>query len=307
MANSKKPNILSLLAQAARPQHWIKNTFVFLPVVFAQRLGDVDAWLDAIKMFVCFSIAASSVYLWNDVADAASDRLHPTKKTRPIASGALKPQIATTAAFIGMAIALLGSYGLELWFGHVIALYIGMNVIYTKWWRDFVIIDVFCISFFFVLRIIAAPLVLQIPVSYWMIILTALLSLFLALNKRRFELVRLAGKASEHREVLEKYSAYYIDQMCAAITASVLVVYMLYTLDPRQIERFGSHNLVYSIPFVWYGVFRYQYLVFKKELGGDPAKIVLSDRFILLDIILWIMVCAFGIYARHEWVPFVIS
>jgi len=139
------------------------------------------------------------------------------------------------------------------------------------------------------------------------IILTALLSLFLALNKRRFELVRLAGKASEHREVLEKYSAYYIDQMCAAITASVLVVYMLYTLDPRQIERFGSHNLVYSIPFVWYGVFRYQYLVFKKELGGDPAKIVLSDRFILLDILIWVTVCAFGIYARHEWVPFVIS
>jgi 4-hydroxybenzoate polyprenyltransferase len=280
---------------------------VFLPVIFGQRIFDADAWLNGLKMFITFCVAASSVYFWNDVADAESDQLHPVKRLRPIASGALAASTATAISAAGMALALIGGYGLSVWFGHVIALYIGLNVIYTKWFRDFVIVDVFCISFFFVLRVIAGPLVLQIPVSYWMIILTALLSLFMALNKRRFELVRLARRAQEHREVLEKYSAYFIDQMCAAITAAILVVYMLYTLDPRQVERFGSHNLVYSIPFVWYGVFRYQYLVFKKGHGGDPAAIVLSDRFMLLNVLLWVIVCAFAIYARREWVPFVIA
>ncbi len=307
MVSAKRRNLLSLLWKEARPHHWIKNTFVFLPIIFGQRIFDWDAWLDGTKMFICFCIAASSVYLWNDVADAASDRLHPAKRTRPVASGELKPSIAIAAAAIGALLALIGAYGLQVWFGHVVAMYIVLNMIYTKWFRYFVIIDVFCISFFFVLRVIAAPLVLQVPVSYWMIILTALLSLFLALNKRRFELVRLADKAHEHREVLEKYSEYFIDQMCAAITAAILVVYMLYTMDSRQIERFQSHNLVYSMPFVWYGVFRYQYLVFKRGRGGDPAKIVLSDRFMLLNIILWVIVCALGIYSRLEWIPFVVS
>ena len=303
-ASAEKKGTLVLIWEAARPHHWIKNGFIFLPVIFGQRLFDRAAWITSVKMFALFSLAASSVYLWNDVADAASDRLHPAKRHRPIASGALSPSAALTASTIGMVIALLGAYAVNVWFGHVVLIYIGLNLIYTRWFRDFVILDVFCISLFFVLRVIAAPLALGIPVSYWMIIMTALLSLFLALNKRRFELVRLARRAQEHREVLEKYSAYYIDQMCSAITASILVVYMLYTLDPRLVARIGSHNLVYTIPFVWYGVFRYQYLIFKKGHGGDPAKIVLSDRFMFLNIVLWLVVCAAGIYTHREWVPF---
>lgn len=295
------------LWKGARPRHWIKNTFVFLPVIFGRQIFHADAWLNGLKMFIAFCVAASAVYLWNDVADADSDRLHPVKRNRPVAAGALSARLALSVAAAFMAAALIGGYAVHVSFGHVIALYIGLNIVYTLWLRAFVIIDVFCISLFFVLRIISAPLVLQIPVSYWMIILTALLALFMALNKRRFELVRLARHEQKDSEISENYSVYYVDQMCAAITASILVVYMLYTLDSRQVERFQSHNLIYSIPFVWYGVFRYQYLVFEKGHGGDPADIILSDRFMLANVLLWVIVCSFAIYARREWLPFVMQ
>lgn len=292
---------------SCRPPQWIKNGLVFLPVLFAERLFDITAWFRVAMMFAVFCLAASGSYLWNDVVDRAQDRVHPLKRRRPIAAGNLEPQTALRWALACLAVALLSAYTIHPWFGTVILLYLAGNALYTWRLRHVVIVDVFCIAFFFVLRVVSVPAVLQIPFSFWLIILTALLALFLALNKRRYELTRLAKRAQAHRAVLHSYSPYFIDQMCAAITAAIIIGYILYTLDLREVRKFGSHNLTFSIPLVCYGVFRYQYLVFKRRQGGDPARIVLSDRVLLMTVLLWLIVCGLAIYSHREWVPFPLS
>lgn len=288
---------------SSRPQQWIKNTFVFLPVLFAQRLFDRAAWWTATLAFGVFCLAASGIYLWNDVADRAADRVHPLKRRRPVAAGTLSVSAALTAAVLCLGGAITAAYQLRPYFSTVVACYVVGNLLYTRWLRALVIVDVFCLAAFLVLRIVGGLVVLDVTFSYWMLILTALLALFLALNKRRYELVKLAARARAHRGVLAKYSPYFIDQMCAAITAAVMVVYILFTLDPREVAKFNSHNLVFSIPFVCYGVFRYQYLVFKRGRGGDPARIIWSDKVMLADVLLWAVVCGLAIYARQEWLP----
>lgn len=288
---------------SARPHQWIKNAFVFLPVLFAERVFDPTAWCLASATFLIFCLAASGVYLWNDVADRAQDRVHPLKKLRPVASGALP--VSTALAWAGLlAAAAVGlAFAVRLSLGCSIVLYIALNVLYTRWLRALVIMDVFCIAALFVLRVVTGLVVLQVQFSYWMVILVALLALFLALNKRRYELTRLARRASEHRPVLQKYSIQLIDQMCAALMAAVIVAYILFTVDPRKVAKFGSHNLLFSTPFVCYGIFRYQYLVFKRGRGGDPAHIVLADRVMLANLVVWAVVCGLAVYARREWIP----
>ncbi len=288
---------------SARPRQWIKNVFVFLPLIFANLVFEGSAWLKAAVTFGVFCLASSGVYLWNDVIDRARDRLHPFKRHRPIASGKLPVAIAIAWATLCVTTAILLAFWVHVGFGTVIALYVGLNLLYTKWFRDMVIIDVFCIALFFVFRVVAGIFVLQVSFSYWMLILTALLALFLALNKRRYELVRLAKHAHAHRKVLLKYSPYYIDQMCAAIASAVMVSYILFTMDLRQVEKFGSYNLLFSVPCVFYGIFRYQYLVFKRGRGGDPAEIVLSDRAMLVNLLLWALLCGLAIYVRRPWTP----
>lgn len=286
-----KPFFVSL-----RPQQWIKNLFIFLPLVFGKKLFIFPDNLKSVISFFLFSIAAGVVYLVNDIMDVEKDRQHPTKRLRPVASGILSSQHAWIAAIILGLISTLFSFWLNTYFGWTIIAYLIFNFIYTKSLKDMVIIDVFCIGGFFLLRIIAGSVVAEVEMSHWIVIMTVLLSLFLGFNKRRQELKLPLDKMAPHRSVLIKYNSYFIDQMIAIITSSMVVVYMLYTVDARTVKEFGSMNLMASIPFVYYGIFRYLYLIHQLQIEGDPTRILLSDKKMQINLVLWIVICIVAIY-----------
>ncbi len=288
---------------SCRPKQWIKNTFLFLPLLFSGRLFDLSAWWKISTAFLVFCLVSSGVYLWNDVVDRKGDKSHPIKRLRPIASGKFSSSLALMAFVVLVVSALLIAFSLEKLYGFVILLYLGANFLYTVWFKKVVLLDVFSFAMFFVLRIVGGLFVLKVSFSYWMLILVALLALFLALNKRRYELVKLAKKARWHRGVLDHYDPYLIDQFCSAIVGAIVVIYCIFTIDSQQVIKFGSHNMVFSIPFVFYGLFRYQYLVLRRGRGGDPAEIILSDRGMIWNIVLWAVVCSLAIYTRTEWIP----
>lgn len=227
--------------------------------------------------------------------DVEKDKMHPVKRLRPIASGRLSIRNAKTAAFVLGILSIILSFMLDIYFGWIVISYIAFNFIYTKILKGAVIIDVFCIGGFFLLRIIAGSVVADAGFSHWTIFMPVLLALFLGFNKRRQELRMLECSAPLHRQVLDKYSAYFIDQMSAVITSSIVVVYMLYTIDDRTVREFGS-NLVYTIPFVYYGIFRYLYLIQDPDKDGDPTRILFSDRIMQLNLMVWIIACVAVIY-----------
>lgn len=281
-----------------RPKQWIKNLFIFLPLIFGKKLFVFPVNLYSVIAFLLFSIMAGVVYLINDILDLEKDRLHPIKRLRPIASGKVSKAQAQNAAFILGILSVVFSFMLNIYFGWVVIVYFIFNLIYTKILKEVVIIDVFCIGGFFLLRIIAGSAVTEVELSHWIIIMTVLLALFLGFNKRRQELKLLKTKLVSHRQVLTRYNVYFIDRMVTVITASIVVVYMLYTIDARTVNEFGTKNLMYTIPFVYYGVFRYLYLIQKLYKDGDPTRILLSDGKIQLNLALWIIACILVIYFK---------
>lgn len=286
------------LFYSLRPKQWIKNLFLLLPLVFGKKLFVFPANLRSLIAFLLFSAAASTVYLINDIIDVDKDRSHPTKRLRPIASGKVSIRHARITAFIISTLSVALSFMLDICFGWVVVAYLIFNLVYSLILKNAVIIDVFCIGGFFLLRIIAGSVVLKVELSHWIIILTALLALFLGFNKRRQEVRWLERKAASHRQVLGRYSAYFIDQMIAVITSSIVVVYMLYTVDGRTVKEFGTKHLLYSVPFVYYGIFRYLYLIHRFKKDGDPTRILFSDGKMRLNIALWLITCIMVIYFR---------
>lgn len=281
---------------ALRPKQWIKNLFIFLPLIFGKKLFVFPVNLKAVAAFFLFSLTAGVVYLINDIMDLEKDKLHPLKRLRPIASGKVSiKQAQITACILGI-LSILFSFMLDIYFGWIVVGYLIFNFIYTKILKNAVIIDVFCIGGFFLLRIITGSVIAKVEMSHWIIFMTVLLALFLGFSKRRQELQMFEEKAISRRFVLTKYNAHFIDQMTAVITSSIVVVYMLYTVDARTVGEFGTNHLIYSIPFVYYGIFRYLYLVHKRGKGGDPTQILLSDGKMRLNLALWIIVCIAVIY-----------
>jgi 4-hydroxybenzoate polyprenyltransferase len=287
---------MKYLFSSLRPTQWIKNLFIFLPLIFGKKLFVFPTNLKTVIAFCLFSLAASVVYLINDIIDIEKDKIHPTKYLRPIASGKVSIRQAIITAFILAALSVTLSFMLNIYFGYIVIIYLAFNFIYSKILKEVVIIDVFCLSFFFLLRIMAGSVTAEVELSYWIIMMTALLALFLGFNKRRQELKLLELKATHHRPVLTKYSPYFIDQMIVVITSSIVIVYMLYAGDARTVREFGTKNLMFSIPFVYYGIFRYLYLIHKVKRDDDPTRILLSDRMMQLNILLWIVVCSTVIY-----------
>lgn len=288
--------LIKYLWLSMRPKHWVKNLFIFLPLVFGRKLFIFPTNLKTAIGFILFSLAASSVYLFNDILDMQKDKLHPIKRHRPISAGNISlRQAAFLACFLGIA-SLISAFILEKYFGLVVLSYFIFNLIYMKLLKEVVIIDVFCLSIFFLLRIMAGIVIVKTEFSYWIIFMTILLALFLGLNKRRQELQLFKKSAASHRQVLSKYTPYFIDQMIAIITSSIVVVYMLYTIDARTVNIFGTNHLMYSIPFVYYGIFRYLYLIHKVRKDGDPTYILLSDPQMRLNLALWVAVCIAVIY-----------
>ena len=225
--------------------------------------------------------------------------MHPIKRHRPIASGAVTVSAAlTTAAILGV-----GALGAAFWlrpaFGLLGVGYVALLALYSGPLKHVVIIDVLTIAIGFVLRAAAGAVVIDVAISHWLLILTILLALFLALSKRRHELVLLADDATSHRRILQEYSPYLLDQMISVVTASTLLAYAFYTVSPETIQKFGSDRLVWTLPFPLYGIFRYLYLVHQKEGGGSPAEMLVTDRPLLVCVALWVIVLSVIIYWSH--------
>jgi 4-hydroxybenzoate polyprenyltransferase len=299
-AASERSVALSLFV-SLRPSQWTKNLIVFAALLFGQR-GGAPAFLDpqaigqALAAFAIFCVLSGVVYLINDVADREKDRLHPRKQFRPIASGAVSPSTAITTAVVLTAVALGASWLLRPAFALVAVTYVGLLSLYSGPLKHVVIIDVLTIAIGFVLRAVAGAVAIDVPISHWLLILTILLALFLALSKRRHELVMLADGATGHRPILEEYSPYLLDQMIAVVTASTLVSYVIYTVSPETVQKFHTDYLGLTLVFPLYGIFRYLYLVHQKEGGGSPSDMLLNDRPLLLCVAVWAVAVAGIIY-----------
>ncbi|MEN3337108.1 MAG: hypothetical protein V7647_784 [Acidobacteriota bacterium] len=287
------------LVRSLRPAQWTKNLIVFAALMFGQRLQDVHSVLFACGAFAVFCVLSGVVYLVNDVADRDTDRRHPIKQHRPIASGALPVPVALTAAALLGALALGAAFWLRPAFGVIGAAYLALLAFYSGPLKHVVIIDVLTIAVGFVLRAAAGAVVINVPISHWLLFLTILLALFLALSKRRHELVLLADGATSHRRILEEYTPYLLDQMIAVVTASTLVAYAIYTVSPETVEKFHTQMLGLTLPFPLYGIFRYLYLVHQKEGGGSPAEMLLNDRPLLLCVALWAATAGLIIYGPN--------
>lgn len=269
--------------RAIRPEQWLKNGFVLSPLVFSGKALIWDAQWRALLAFAAFCAVASAVYLMNDVIDQEADRLHPRKASRPIASGLIANRTALAVS------ALLGIVGLAagavagLKVAAVLLAYLALNVLYGSWLKNVVIVDVFAIAAFFVMRLVAGAVAVDVRPSIWLLLCGGLLALFLGFAKRRHELVLLGGGSPTHRAVLADYSTTFLDQLSVVLLAVTIVSYIMYTLESDTARIVGSDSLSYSTAFVLYGVIRYLYLVHRNE-GGNPTETLLTDRSLLLAV-----------------------
>jgi len=266
---------------------WTKNVFVLAPLVFAQALGDTTAMQRSGWAFLAFCFASSAVYLVNDIRDREEDRNHPLKRNRPFAAGRVPVVAGLIAAAVLALSALTIAYRLDLSAASIVALYLFLNVLYTLGLKQIVILDVLIISLGFVLRVLGGGAAIGVEVSSWLLLCTIFVSLLLALSKRRHELILLADHAADQRQVLGHYNAVFLDQMVNVVTASCVLSYALYAVSPETVERFGGRQLVYTMPFVLFGIFRYLYLIYQKKTQRNPTEALLHDIPFLANIALW--------------------
>jgi 4-hydroxybenzoate polyprenyltransferase len=278
-----------------RPRQWAKNLFVFAGLMFAQKLFTPLAAL-AVAAFAIFCALSGAMYLLNDVADRDKDRLHPRKRERPIASGRLSVPAAVAAAVALLVLALGASLAISRPFAAVAAAYAVLLSLYSAWLKHLVIVDVLVVACGFVLRAVGGAVAIDVEISGWLLICTILIALFLALGKRRHEYLTLGGGAVTHRPILAEYSAELIDQMIAVVTASTVTAYALYTMSPETVAKFHTHLLPVTLPLVLYGIFRYLYLLYRRQLGGNPSELFLNDGPLLLNTFLWFLLVLLIIY-----------
>jgi len=283
---ARPARVVAALLASIRPRQWIKNLFVFAGVLFSHKLFTSDIWR-ALAAFCIFCALSGVVYLVNDVADRERDQAHPRKRFRPIASGALSPHAAVVAAVVLALVSLSAAAMLGPGFLSAAATYVVLLVAYSVWLKHVVILDVLTVASGFVLRAGAGALAIDVEISGWLLICTILIALFLALGKRRHEYLTLDAGAARHRPILAEYSAALLDQMIAVVTASTVTAYALYTMSPETVAKFRTRFLPATIPFVLYGIFRYLYLLYRRELGGNPSELFLNDRALVVNAFLW--------------------
>ncbi len=279
-----------------RPTQWLKNGIILLPLIFAGEVNHFRQVERAFLALVLFCLLSSAVYIINDMMDREQDRQHPLKKNRPLASGAVSMTAAGFLAAVLTVAGLLGSWWLNAGVFLAAAIFLGVNILYSVVLKNVVIIDAMTVAVSFIVRAYAGALAVDVPASKWLIIMTLLLALFLAFGKRRHELVLLESGAIAHRKILGKYSPYLLDQCIGVTTASVVVMYMLYTFSTEVAEKLGTENLYFTTPFVIYGIFRYLYLIHKEEKGGSPTSILINDRPILVTVVLWLLTAIIILY-----------
>jgi 4-hydroxybenzoate polyprenyltransferase len=288
--------MLPPLVRALRPPQWVKNLFVLAPAVFAHRLLDPAAAARAGVAFLAFCAASSAVYLLNDLRDLEADRLHPLKRLRPLAAGMLAPAVAWGAALALAVAALLAALWLGPLFTAILGLYFVLNLAYSWHLKHVVILDVMVVAIGFVLRVEAGAAAVGVGVSSWILLCTIFLALFLAFSKRRHELMLLAGEAAGQRRVLSHYGPKFLDQMINVVTASAVVSYALYATAEESLALHGR-GLVYTIPFVLFGVFRYLYLVYQRPGDLNPTESLLTDPPFLVNLLLWGLAVVAILYA----------
>jgi len=267
---------------------WIKNMFVFVPLIFSKHLFESTYFIEASLGFIAFSITSSIVYIINDLFDKEADRKHAVKRNRPIASGAISSKNAIITLITLLILLMLLVSQLQLYFGIIILLYFLLNLAYSVILKKVVLLDIFTIAAGFMLRVAAGGYVIDVPISSWLILTTMFLSLFLAVLKRRseLELVDSENKGGT-RKVLGEYSLTFLDQIATIASAGVVIFYALYSVSPRTIEIFGTENLIYTSPFVLFGVFRYMYLVMRDKTGEFTTEIILKDVSMLVNALLY--------------------
>ncbi len=278
-----------------RPRQWLKNLLLFSPLLFSNNLVELSQDVMVLEAFLLFCLLSGSVYIINDIFDREQDQGHPLKSQRPISSGKIGVEKAGAAAAILSLLALAFSFLLDRDFGLVALSYFLLNLFYSWKLKNVVIIDVMVVALGFVFRVVAGAVVIRVEFSAWILVCTILLALFLVLSKRRHELVLLNEGAKEHRRTLAQYSPYFLDQMIGVVTASTLMSYALYTISEAP-HKFGTKGMIYTIPFVLYGIFRYLYLVYQKEEGGDPSQALFIDWPLMVNVALWVVAVIIIIY-----------
>ncbi|MEI7815401.1 MAG: decaprenyl-phosphate phosphoribosyltransferase [Coriobacteriia bacterium] len=282
-----------------RIRQWSKNLAVYAAIIFSGELFDLHALTLVTAGFVAFCLTASALYVVNDILDAERDRRHPLKKNRPIASRRIEPIVAWGIAAALFALGLGLSVLLGVPFLLTIGAYLVLQLLYATWLKHALIVDMLVIGAGFVLRAVAGAEVISVPVSPWLVICTGLLALFLAAAKRRHELVLLEERSSSHRPVLAEYSVELLDSFMVTLSAATITTYALYTFFE---VRSPNHTMMLTLPFVIYGLLRYQYLVLRREGGGRPEDVLLGDRPIIIDVALWIASAVFVLYALPHFI-----
>ena len=295
----KKPwfSNISGYIKLIRITSWPKNFFVFVPAVFSKHIFSLDYFLTVLLGFFTFSIASSAVYVFNDIVDAPKDKFHPLKKNRPIASGTIsKLKAGVIDSVFYLLLAIITSQ-MDLYFSLIIWTYVIINILYTSFLKEVVIVDLFCIASGFMLRVIAGAFLISVVVSNWLILTTMFLSLFLAVMKRRVEIAN-SSNPSEQRLVLKDYSLSFIDQIAAMTGSGVILSYALYSVADRTVNFFGSENLVFTTIYVIFGIFRYMYLVYKKDKGENVIEVLMTDIPMIINLVLYLTTTLFIIYSR---------
>jgi 4-hydroxybenzoate polyprenyltransferase len=280
--------MLRNLISVSRPTQWLKNGIILAALVFAGELQNPGQLKMSLLAIAVFCLLSSAVYTFNDLFDRERDRQHPLKKDRPLAAGRMSVTTAIVFGILLTGLGLLGAWMINREFLIVAICFLVLNYSYSLALKRIVIVDAMSIALSFVLRAFAGAMAINVPASKWLLINTLLLALFLAFGKRRHELILLEEGAVNHRAILGRYSPYLLDQLIGVTTASVVVMYMLYTFSTEVSDKLGTENLFMTIPFVVYGIFRYLYLIHKEEKGGSPTKIMITDRPILLTVVLWL-------------------
>jgi 4-hydroxybenzoate polyprenyltransferase len=287
---------LIALIEGMRPAQWVKNGFVLSPLIFSGKLASSSHYTNALEVFAAFCLAASGVYLWNDSLDWKSDLNHPEKKFRPIPSGRLSAISAAFGGTVAATAALTLAYMVNVPTGLLLTAYLSLNVLYSVWLKQVIIVDLLCIACGFVIRVVAGATAINVLFSHWLLMCTFLIALFLGIAKRRQELVILESGCGEHRRVLKDYKLAWFDQASTLVSASALVAYALYSVAPETQAKFGTDKLIYTVPFVVFGILRYLHMAHSGDRTGNPTDALITDRHLLICVAGWILACAFIIY-----------
>jgi len=285
--------------QLIRPKDWVKNLFLFIPVFFAGQIFDATILLELFAGFICFSLVASSIYIINDYRDIEDDRKHPIKKDRPLAAGTVSKQTGILLAILFLAAGFAGAYFIRDKFMFVLGLYFLLNLAYSFGLKNIPILDIFIISIGFVLRVKAGAVIAMVGVSEWLNIMIFLLALFMAIAKRRDDVLLKISSGTDMRKAVKGYNLEFINTALSLICAVIIVAYFMYTTSPAIIERLGTYRLYYTCLFVLAGVFRYLQLIYVQQDSQSPTKILYKDRFIQVSILLWVISFYVILYVKN--------